>query len=135
MQNDSTQPSSQRFSRFSEIVAHGTAKRTLSAHTMHQQTHQWATQPSAHIAARLTEEMQHQMAQAVDCLLINGKKIARTRLAQYRLAILTMHRHGASSRRITMHLQEAYNLKINSSNVRRFIQKELMELELMEIAL
>lgn len=135
MQTDNTQPFSQRPLRFSEIVAHGTAKRAISVQEMHQQAHQWTAQPSAHIAARLSDDAQLQITQAVDHLLINGKKIARTRLAQYRLAILTMHRHGASSRRITMHLQEAYNLKINSSNVRRFIQKEMMELELMEITL
>lgn len=135
MQLDSTQPSSKKLSRFSEVVACGTTKRTPSAQETHEQAHQWTAQPSAHLAARLTDEMQQQITQAVDCLLINGKKIARTRLAQYRLAILTMHRHGASSRRITMHLQEAYNLRVNSSNVRRFIQKEMMELELMEVKL
>lgn len=135
MQLDNIQPSSKKLLRFSEVVACGTTKRTTNTQEMRQQTHQWTAQPSTHLAARISDEVQQQITQAVDCLLINGKKIARTRLAQYRLAILTMHQHGASSRRITMHLQEAYNLKINSSNVRRFIQKEMLELELMEVKL
>lgn len=113
---------------FSQIVAHGTSKRTANA----QEVRQWDTQPSSHVLARQVNKLQHEVAQAVDYLFINGKTIARTRLAPHRMVILSMHKYGASSRRITQYLQEAYNIKINSSNVRRFILKELLDIELLE---
>lgn len=123
--------SPQKSRRFSEIVAHGTAKRTAGA----QELHQWTAQPSAQTLARRADETRHQITLAAEYLFIHGKTIARTRLAPYRLVILSMHKCGASSRRITEYLHEAYNLKINSSNVRRFILKELLDMETLNIQL
>lgn len=57
MNTEQALTSPQRARRFSEIVAHGTAKRTAGT----QELPQWTAHPSAHSLARRADETRHQI--------------------------------------------------------------------------